>query len=177
MVFSELKSSLGILKYRVPAMHFMMALAYRPYIAFISLLNQDISHWGHHLTWHSIVHFALCEQSCLWLHGKIYLWRVFCMVFRLEFPSAWISMEWEQSVWTLAMWAECFAELCLPKPQTRVLAYGFLVKCPYVALSPGISAAGDNWAFTLYETSKEIETLWMIHCRGFALCSLKMLKF
>lgn len=54
-------------------------------------------------------------------------------------------MEWEQSVWTLAMWAECFAELYLPKSQTRVLP-SLWVSSEMSLPSPslGISAAGDN---------------------------------
>ena len=54
-------------------------------------------------------------------------------------------MEWEQSVWTLAMWAECFAELYLPKSQTCVLP-SLWVSSEMSLPSPslGISAAGDN---------------------------------
>lgn len=86
----------------------------------------------------------------------------FGMVFRLEFPSAWISMEWEQSVESKHAVAECFAELCLPNPKLFVSLPSLWVssECPYVALLPGkLVLQGTKLSLRLYETSKEIETL------------------
>lgn len=151
-------------------MHFMMALAY-DLILLLFLYSIKIYLIGatvlHDTAWFILLCVNKVVSDCMerFIFDVCFAW----MVFRLEFPSAWISTEWEQSVWTLAMWAECFAELCLPKPQTRVLP-SLWVSSEMSLCSPllGISAAGDNWAFTLYETSKEIETLWMICCRGLA---------
>lgn len=120
-----------------------------------------------YMTQHSS--FCFVWTSCLWLHGKIYLWHL-CFAWSLDwsFHPAWISMEWEQSVWTLAMWASALLSSVFPNPKLVSCTSLWVSEMSLCSPSPGISAAGDNWAFTLYETSKEIETLWMIHCRGFA---------